>query len=88
MSENNGTLSSDEPNRFVAARLRELRRGARMSQAFLAERMTERGCRWYQTTVNRIESARQEATFSEVAALAEIFGVSIGSFSPPEQVAS
>jgi transcriptional regulator with XRE-family HTH domain len=88
VSEYTGTLSPEEANRFLRARLRELRRGARMSQAFLAERMTERGFHWHQTTVHRIESGRQEATFKEVAALAEIFAIPLRSFISPEEEAS
>lgn len=72
-------------NRFLGGRLWELRLGARMSQAFLAERMAERGFRWYQNTVSRIEAATQEATFKEVMALTEIFGVPLESFSSPEE---
>jgi transcriptional regulator with XRE-family HTH domain len=81
-------LSAAEVNQFLGARLRELRRKARMSQAFLAGGMTDRGYRWYGTTVHRIETGRQAATFEEVRVLAEIFAVPLDSFSPPEEAAS
>lgn len=72
------------PGGFLGSRLRELRAARHMSQTALAGAMTRRGFRWYQQTVHRIEHGRQEPAFAEVAALADIFGVQVTSFQPPE----
>lgn len=57
--------------------LRGLRRGADMTQASLAVAMRERGFRWHQTTVARVEGGRRHLTIEEGTVLAELFGVAI-----------
>jgi transcriptional regulator with XRE-family HTH domain len=74
------------PHAYFAARLRELRAGRRITQGALAEAMASRGFHWHQTTVSRIESGQQAAEFDETVALADIFGVGLGSFLPPEEM--
>jgi transcriptional regulator with XRE-family HTH domain len=59
-----------------------------MSQASLAEAMTEQGFPWHQATVSRIESGTQPLSLDETAALAAVFGVEVGSFLPPRAIAS
>ena len=62
--------------------MRELRLGASMAQAALAAAMADREFRWHQTTVARIEAGTQHLSIEEAAALAEIFGVELGSLAP------
>lgn len=67
----------DEHEAFSSP-LRGLRLGADMTQVSLAEAMQERGFRWHQTTVARLEAGRQRLTMQEGATLAELFGVDLG----------
>jgi len=69
------------PDERFGENLRVLRERAGMSQAALAEKMTERGISWRQNTVGRVEAGRQPARFAEIEALAEILHTSIGRFS-------
>ena len=64
----------------VGDRVRELRTRSERSQAWLARQMHERGFRWHQPTVHRVEAGEQEATFKEAVALADIFAVPVESF--------
>jgi transcriptional regulator with XRE-family HTH domain len=66
----------DEHEAFSSP-LRGLRVGADMTQTQLAAAMHDRGFRWHQTTVTRVEAGRQHLTLEEAAALAELFGVPI-----------
>ena len=54
-------------------RLKELRQRAHISQAKLAELMTEQGQAMSQVTVGRLEAARRPVNIDEIAALARIF---------------
>lgn len=67
----------DEHEAFSSP-LRGLRLGADMTQTQLAAAMRERGFRWHQTTVTRVEAGRQHLTLEEAAALAELFAVDLG----------
>jgi transcriptional regulator with XRE-family HTH domain len=66
----------DEHEAFSSP-LRGLRLGADMTQTSLAAAMRERGFRWHQTTVTRVEAGRQHLTIEEAAALAGLFGVGL-----------
>lgn len=60
---------------LVADNMRRLRKAAEMSQGALAEAMRERGeTHWRQTTVSRVENARQTLTMGEHRALEDILG--------------
>jgi transcriptional regulator with XRE-family HTH domain len=59
----------------VGARLRDLRKGAGMTQKALAERMTAAGLSWYQSTVGRAETGRRRLVVSEEREIARILGV-------------
>lgn len=48
-----------------------------MSQAALANAMKERGHRWHQQTVGRIEADQQKVSFEEAADLAAVLRVSM-----------
>lgn len=62
------------------ANLRTLRERNGISQAELAQAMTERGWPWYQSTVARVESGRQSVRFPEAFALAELMKTSLDRF--------
>ena len=62
--------SADE---IFGMNLRKVRETAGMSQAAVAEAMTERGHGWHQQTVGRVEAGRQAVRFSEAVDLAAIF---------------
>ena len=85
---------SDAPgDEVVAANVRELRSAAGLSQAALAQQMRERGHdHWHQTTVSRVESARQGLRLGDVAALNEILRGNVlqgaPMFSPENQEAA
>jgi hypothetical protein len=53
-----------------------------MSQASLADDMTDRGFPWHQQTVTKVENGKRRAEWDEVVALAEIFSVQVNSFAP------
>lgn len=70
---------SPPPAGAAGSRMRELRLGADMAQAALAEAMSRRGFRWHQTTVARIEAGTQQLDFGEASAIAGIFAVPLDS---------
>src|SRR5579859_533036 len=74
----------------VAARLRDLRLRDGLNQTLLACRMQERGHRWHQSTVAKIETGARPLQLDEAAALAEIFGMPLSSLlgETAEQAAS
>jgi transcriptional regulator with XRE-family HTH domain len=60
----------------VAARVKQLRKNARLSGAALAERMAELGFRWNQSTVAKLEAGRRRAiTVDELKALAVVLDI-------------
>lgn len=63
--------------RFFGARVRELREAKGMSQADLAEAMTQRGVRWHQTTVAKSEKGQRPIRLDEAALLAELLFTSL-----------
>jgi transcriptional regulator with XRE-family HTH domain len=71
-----GDADEDADKRF-GNNLRRLREEADMTQAELAQAMTERGWPWHQSTVARVESGRQSVRFSEAEVLAKILGVAL-----------
>lgn len=56
-------------------RLKELRQQAHISQAKLAELMTEQGQAMSQVTVGRLEAARRPVNIDELALIAKTFGL-------------
>lgn len=72
------------PHHTTYSRLRELRRGARMTQASLTDAMRAAGHRWHQTTVHRVERGRQPLKHEEATDLAGIFGVPLGALTARE----
>jgi transcriptional regulator with XRE-family HTH domain len=61
---------------YLPENLRRYRDARGMSQAALAQAMSERGWPWHQPTVYKIESGKQPVGFGEVTDLAQILGVS------------
>ena len=61
----------------VSAMLRMYRARGRMSQAELAERMTESGFRWTQAKVSHIERDASTLRVVEALALAKIFNIGL-----------
>ncbi|HLK78282.1 MAG TPA: helix-turn-helix transcriptional regulator [Streptosporangiaceae bacterium] len=59
----------------VAARLRELRLAAGLSQSGLAERMAGLGWPWHQQTVNQAENRKRKLRLGELVDLAAIYGI-------------
>jgi transcriptional regulator with XRE-family HTH domain len=57
--------------------VRRLRDKKGMTQAALAEAMTERGWQWHQSTVARVESGQQSVRFAEAEALIQILGTTL-----------
>jgi transcriptional regulator with XRE-family HTH domain len=71
---------SGNADELLAWNLRMLREQAGISQDALAAAMTERGHKWYQSTVYRVESGKQTVRFGEAAALAAILGTAMDRF--------
>jgi transcriptional regulator with XRE-family HTH domain len=86
MSGEEGVANRPGADDRLPVNLRELREGEQMSQAALAAMMTERGHPWHQSTVYRVETGKQAATFGEAVSLAEILRVPVDRFaaSSPE----
>lgn len=61
---------------FIAGVKRE-RLAQGMSQSDLAEKMSELGYKFHQTTVNKIENGERKVTASEAYGIAEVFDVAI-----------
>lgn len=61
----------------LASNMRNVRHVAGLSQAAVAEAMTERGYTWHQQTVYRVEAGRQQVRLAEAVALAEVLGVTL-----------
>lgn len=61
----------------LTAGIKRERQAQGMSQADLAERMTELGYRFHQSTINKIESGERKVTGAEAYGLAEVFLVSV-----------
>ena len=68
------------PDERLGANLRALREDRGMSQSALAAAMTERGYRWHQQTVTRVEAGEQPVRFGELEQLAEILRTSVDRF--------
>ena len=64
--------------RLIAVNLRAARERARLSQRETAELMRKRGRPFHQQTIARIERGQQDLTVDEAAAIAEIYGVTVG----------
>lgn len=71
-----------EGDKFLGYRIRELRQARGMSQATLAQKMTQLDWPWHQATVYRTEAGNRPAGAGEVIDLADIFGVPLESFLP------
>ena len=65
--------------RHFATNLQAARERLRMSQYELAQRASQRGLKFHQTTLQRIESGRRAVKLSEAALLAELVGESLDS---------
>ncbi len=70
------------PRGDLARRLREARVEQGHSQAAVALLMEELGHSWHQTTVAKTERAERDPRYSELVALAEIFGLPLSSLMP------
>lgn len=69
----------------LAANLRRIRAEKRISQARLAQAMTDRGWAWHQQTVTKIEAGKQSLGHGEVTDVAAILGVSVDRLSWPAE---
>jgi len=58
-----------------AQNLKALRDDRKLSQEALAERMAERGFKWHQATVYKVEQGGRQIQLGEARAVAEILGV-------------
>lgn len=68
-------VGADEDN--FAANLRSLRDTVGLTQSALAKLMSQRGFRWHQATVYKIESGERQIQLSEAREVAQILGVSM-----------
>ena len=75
-----GEFKRESANERLGTNVRALRERKGISQAKLAELMTERGWPWHQSTVYRVESGKQTVGFSEAVDLAEILRTSLDRF--------
>lgn len=71
--------STPDSDALFAANLRLLREEARISQEELASRMTDRGWRFHQTTVNKIENGERKVSIGEADGLARALHVRLES---------
>jgi len=69
--------SPNSPEDHFAANLRLLRDHRELSQESLAKQMTERGYRWQQATVYKIEKGERRMQLGEALAVAAILGVPV-----------
>lgn len=60
---------------LVSAHISHFREVAGISQTELARRMSERGFKWTQSTVYKVESGNRNLGFAEGVALAQVLGV-------------
>lgn len=65
------------PDRLAVVRwnIARYRKAAGVSQADIAEKMTERGIKWFAQTVQKVENGSRTLRFDEAAALADCLGV-------------
>lgn len=72
-----GMAEDQSRDRLAAVRwnIARLRKGLGMSQADLAERMTDQGVKWFAQTVQKVENGSRTLRFDEAAALADCLGV-------------
>lgn len=77
------TDTQETAGAIFGRRLQALRQRARISQAELAELMTEQGQPLSQVTVGRLEAARRPVNVDELAALARIFKVTMADLVAP-----
>jgi transcriptional regulator with XRE-family HTH domain len=61
----------------VAANVRHFRRVDGLTQQDLADQMRQRGQGWFRATTSEVERERRRVTVDELAALAEVLGVSV-----------
>lgn len=66
------TGDSREASRVLVQIIRHHRHAARLSQEKLAAEMTAEGFRWYQSTVNKVETELRIVNWDEAVALASI----------------
>lgn len=85
--ENKETRFAKHWERMFGVRVKDLRQSRGWTQDDLAKRMTSAGYQMHQTTVAKMESGARPTSVGEVAALAAIFGMPIGSvFSDDDEV--
>jgi transcriptional regulator with XRE-family HTH domain len=75
------TLRTEAAERQFAANLKAVREARGMSQTTLAERMSELGHRWYQSTVTKIEAGRRAVRIGEARDLATILETTVDALS-------
>jgi transcriptional regulator with XRE-family HTH domain len=63
------------PTQTVAAAVREIRETRLMSQSDLAKRMVQRGHRWTDSSVSRVEGGKRDITVDELVALGLALGI-------------
>lgn len=74
------------PEEVVASHVAHFREGAKLSQSQVAERMTDVGFRWGQSTVYKVENGARKLTFLEGVELARILGVDASDFTAHRDV--
>lgn len=74
------------PDEVVASHVAHFREGAKLSQSEVAERMTNAGFRWGQSTVYKVENGVRKLTLLEGVELARILGVDASDFTAHRNV--
>ena len=64
--------------RLAAELLRRARRELGLTQVDVADEMAQRGFRWTQPTVARVENGRRHLSFAESRALMDVLGLNEG----------
>ena len=64
-----------EAERLAAELLREARQQCGFSQIDVADEMAQRGFRWSQPTVARVENGRRHLSLAEARALMDVLGL-------------
>ena len=77
--ENRATRFAKHWERMFGVRVKDLRQARGWTQGDLAQRLTAAGYPMHQTTVAKMEGGSRPTNVGEVAALAAIFGIPIGS---------
>lgn len=71
-----------DPERYLGARVRQLREQFGYSQEHLAKLMQEAKLKWGQTTVAKTEAGSRPVRVNEAVALADLFGLTVNDLLP------